>query len=507
MSAPKDDSRPRTPSPAQSGSTRVKESRIVQLEQATEDLLCSHNRKKHRTMSNALTPIQCGSIGVLVPQEHQGGTTLASVDSTVRDLPALSPIIPQYLVAPFPVQPNNNKDLTLSASIIVQPTSTPAPTDSNAKAGALVMPAAASGYRMKISLQNAIAPSHIVPLPPSGVRIETTMQLAYCSQLLRTNLSPSLAVAIITASLDPSQQASVDALLQNKEEQNKVLELAIRVVEEFVADSLKSSEEIAEVILLAPYLDQEYYRKLLNSLVAEFEAAKLLDIDLLQGLVQLVQCAGTDYLQPDDLIRMLAVLRTRLQDTHQQTTKHPYYLTLALSRLLDVMVEGKVQDMKRVVDHEPLSGILGQMIESADPYLKYQATYALQGLLHVPNDETRRQFVLRHAGNIVMGLLGVASVCNLNLGGLSDGAGKLRDVTVSALEIGGKVVGGAQSIYESGQGFSASVKGGIFSGGRLLWYTALREAREHIHNGRLSDFNRLVFEAPCSREAEFQWGE
>ncbi|KAK3827049.1 MAG: hypothetical protein J3R72DRAFT_517382 [Linnemannia gamsii] len=493
MSASKDKkasdaSRPTTPSPAQSGSTHVKESRFVQLEQATMNLFRSSIRKKGHTVSNALAAIQFGSIGVLVPQDHHGDITPVSLGHIIK--------------------PHSNKDLTPLVSITLQSNSTPSTPDSNSKGvAAPVLSTAASDDRMNIFLQNVVAPSPKVTLPPPGVRLESTMQLAYCNQLLRTNFSPSLAVASITASLDPSQKASVDALLQNKEEQNKVLELAIRVVEEFVADSLKSSEEIAEVILLAPYLDQEYYRKLLNSLVAEFEAAKLLDIDLLQGLVQLVQCAGTDYLQPDDLIRILAVLRTRLQDTHQQTTKHPYYLTLALSRLLDVMVEGKVQDMKRVVDHEPLSGILGQMIESADPYLKYQATYALQGLLHVPNDETRRQFVLRHAGNIVMGLLGVASVCNLNLGGLSDGAGKLRDVTVSALEIGGKVVGGAQSIYESGQGFSASVKGGIFSGGRLLWYTALREAREHIHNGRLSDFNRLVFEAPCSREAEFQWGE
>ncbi|KAK3841424.1 MAG: hypothetical protein J3R72DRAFT_475616 [Linnemannia gamsii] len=473
-------SRPTTSSPDQSGSTRVKTSRLVQLEQATKNLFRFSIRKKDRTVPNANTAIQSGSIGVIVPQEQQGGVTLALVDTTVKDLTSLPSAIHQYPVAPTSGQPNNNEDLTPLTSITLRSITTLSTSDSSSKAAAVpVLPAPAPCDRMNIFLENVITPYLKISLPPPGVRLDTTMQLAYCNQLLRTHLSPSLAVAIITTGLDSSQQASVDALLQDKEEHNKVRELAIRVVEEFVANSLKSSEEIAEVILLGPYLDQEYYRKLLNCFIAEFEAAKLLDVDLLRGLVQLVQCAGADYLQPDDLVRVLVVLRTRLQDTHQQTTKHPYCLAIALSRLLDVMVEGKVKDLRRVVDHEPLSALLGQLMESADPYLKHQATYALQGLLHIPNDETRRQFVLRHAGNIVMGLLGVASVCNLDLNGLSDGAGKLRDTTVSALKIGGEVVSGTQSIYENGQGIAASVKGGIFSGGRLLWYSALREARGH----------------------------
>ncbi|KAG0302930.1 hypothetical protein BGZ97_002119, partial [Linnemannia gamsii] len=228
-----------------------------------------------------------------------------SVGPSTKDLFPLPQVIPQQPVAPFAIKPHSSKGLTPLASITLQSTSTPLATDSKPKADAPPLPAPASGDRMNIFLQNVVAPSLKVPLPPPGVRLETTMQLAYCNKLLRIHLSPSLAVASITAGLDPSQQASVDALLQDKEEQNKVRELAIRIVKDFVADRVKDSEEIAEVVLLGPYLDQEYYRKLLNCFIAEFEAAKLLDIDLLQGLVQLVQCAGTDYLQPDDLVRML----------------------------------------------------------------------------------------------------------------------------------------------------------------------------------------------------------
>ncbi|KAG0203771.1 hypothetical protein BGX33_008913 [Mortierella sp. NVP41] len=126
-------------------------------------------------------------------------------------------------------------------------------------------------------------------------------------------------------------------------------------------------------------------------------------------------------------------------------------------------------------------------------------------LQHVPNDETRQQFVLRHARNITMGLLGVASVCKLDFSGLSEGATQLYDATVNALEIGSKVVEGAQSVMESGQRLLACAKEGILSGERLLWYPALREAQEYVSNDRLANFNRFVFEAPYRRDIEFQW--
>ncbi|KAG0286893.1 hypothetical protein BGZ96_009091 [Linnemannia gamsii] len=357
--------------------------------------------------------------------------------------------------------------------------------------------------------ENVAAPLLPFALPPSGSssRFETTAQLGYCNNLLRAQLasSPS-AITSIKASLTTIQQASVKTILEDEEEQNRVRWLTTRLVEEFAADKFKSSVEITEVLLLGPYLDQEYHRKLVNVFINEFQNATLLDVDLLEGLVQLVQCAAPDYLLPDDLVKILGIIRTRLQDIHKQTSKHPYHLTLALSCLLDAMVEGKVQDLSRVLVQEPLAALLGGLAGSSDLYLKHQAVYALQGLLHIPNDETRRQFVLRHAGNIAMGLLGVASVCNLDVSGLADGLDGLKDAAKSAYEVGSQVVGAAQAVFESGQGLLDNLKGGVESGGKKLWYPALREAQEHIKNGRLGDFNRLVLEAPCCRDVEFQWG-
>lgn len=94
-------------------------------------------------------------------------------------------------------------------------------------------------------------------------------------------------------------------------------------------DSLKSSVKISEVVLLAPSLDQEYYRKLLNCLIADFEVANLQEIDLFEGLDQVIQPAGPDNLYPDDLIKVLRTLRTHFQDIHKQSPKHLHHLIVA----------------------------------------------------------------------------------------------------------------------------------------------------------------------------------
>ncbi|KAF9118797.1 hypothetical protein BGW39_000867, partial [Mortierella sp. 14UC] len=414
-----------------------------------------------------------GLDGIAVSQDHQRSSILTSDVTEILETSALHPsIAPNSLVANRKVLP----DL---------PSSTQHPWSS-------------------IFSQN-VAPVLSVTFPPPGVRFDNTAQLAHCGNLLRKCLSPSSAAASTPDEpLDPVQQALIEPYAQNEDEANRIRSLIQRVLEEFAADTLKATAVLSEVLLLAPYLDQEHYRKLLNCVIAKFEMETLLDLALLQGLVQLVESALSEYLEPDDLVRILVVLRIRFQDTHQQSIKYPYHLTCALSHLLDVMVEGKVKDLRRVVNQEPLLALFNQLKDSDDPFLKCQASYAFQGLLHVPNDETRRQCMLRYAGNITMSLLGVASVCELDLG--QDEADHLYEAAGDVHEVGSMIVDGTRSLFESGQGIWASIKGGIFSGGRQVWYTSLREAQQDIRNCRLQEFNSLVFSTSCRDNIDFQWG-
>ncbi|OAQ31226.1 hypothetical protein K457DRAFT_407861 [Linnemannia elongata AG-77] len=352
--------------------------------------------------------------------------------------------------------------------------------------------------------QNIAAPSLSTSLPPPGGRFESTSQLAYFNSLLRKSLSTASTAGSVYEHLGPSQQGST--VLNDEDEQSRVRLLTTRIVEEFLSSNVTSSTTIAEVVVLGSSLSQGHYRRVLSSLVAKFENATLLDDDMLQGIIQLVRCAEPGSILSSDFLRTLAAIRTRLQDTHQHSTRHTYYLTLALSTLIDALVECKVQDPGRVVDQDYLLAILEGLSKSSDPYLKHQATYALQGLLHVPNDESRRQFVLRHTGNIAMGLPGVSSVCKPGICGRSGDAERHFNATMNAIDLGVKAIDDSQSVGDSVQGLWTSTQRSVLSSGRLPWYAALREVQEHIRNGRLADFSCLLFVTPCRRDIEFQRG-
>ncbi|KAF9109736.1 hypothetical protein BGX30_008256, partial [Mortierella sp. GBA39] len=245
---------------------------------------------------------------------------------------------------------------------------------------------------------------------------------------------------------------------------------------------------------------------LLSCTITAFDQAILLDVDLLQGLVQLVQSAPSEALLPDDLVKILRVLRVRLQDTHQQSSVHPFNLTLAVSRLLDVMAEHKVKDLDRVEEHEPLSGVLSGLKASSDPYLMYQVCYAFQALQYVPNNESPLQAVLRHSTGVVDGLVKVTAVFKLDLGAVLEGLGKLQEALGGVVEVAGSVCDGTCSLMESGRGVFQSMKEGLVSGQRRPWYTAIRVAYALARAGQLKDLNTLIYEAPCRRDPLFQWG-
>jgi hypothetical protein len=197
-------------------------------------------------------------------------------------------------------------------------------------------------------------------------------------------------------------------------------------------------------------------------------------------------------------------------DTHQQSSQHMYQLTMAVSHVLDAMADTKVTDLNREKLHEPLSSYLSGLKKSSDPFLVYQAAYAYQALLCVPDDETAWQAAMRRTGKVVQGVSGlVSAVKGFDLikfiEGLEDiqkgisGVSNVVDVVQSAYD-------GVTSLMAGGQGLMDSLKEGLSFERKRDWYSALRGADALIRDGELATFKKLVCEAPCRYDSAFQWG-
>ncbi|KAG0046171.1 hypothetical protein BGZ89_005380, partial [Linnemannia elongata] len=269
----------------------------------------------------------------------QQSTRLASVLIQARDIP-----LGDNQSTPFSASPSGNNQ------------STPFRT---AQEKALSAPLNEARSLEMIFTEDIPKPIMKTELPQLQQRIETIQQLVCCNILLQRDiLSPPKPVTGNTAdhggpvalqehALDKSELDWLESTMKDQMEADRLRWLATRVVEQFVADANKGSAKVAEIVALGPVLQKEPYRTLLSTSLETFGDSSMLNVDMLQGLVQLLQSASPGYLESDDLVQILKIIRERLQGTHHQSTEHSYHLTLAVSRILDVMADHRVQDLDR----------------------------------------------------------------------------------------------------------------------------------------------------------------
>ncbi|KAG0370330.1 hypothetical protein BGX24_002056, partial [Mortierella sp. AD032] len=316
---------------------------------------------------------------------------------------------------------------------------------------------------------NVAKPVIKAELPRLHQRIERTDQVVYCNALLLKALMSSDTTEVDKAELHKAELDWLEEIRKDPMEQGHLRWLANRMVEEFVADTIMDSTEIAEIVALGPILHREPYRKLLTSLLKDFDGAYILDDYLLQGLIQLIQTASPGHLEADDLVKILSILRVRLQGTHQQSTEHTHLLTLAVSGILDVMADHK----------------------------------ALQ---YVPDNETALQSLLKHSTNALGGLVKITSVFTLDLVSILEGLDNLKESIGGIVSVASTVYEGAPLLMESGQGVFDSLNEGFSTGKKGIWYAAIKAAYGCAQAGQLRDLKQLILEAPCRCDPLFQWG-
>jgi len=354
-----------------------------------------------------------------------------------------------------------------------------------------------------IFTKNIRPPALEVKLPKADERLSTTPQLAACLSLLKHS-------QLLDDMLEPSAREWLQVTGKDTDEQDRLKILATNVIRAFQREAIKDDKTVAEVICLAPVLEKSDFQYLLGELCKGIDQSILLDLQQLDGVAQLIHCAEPGYLDADDLVKILELLSTRLRTTHNQSSNHMYQLTMAVSRVLDAMADTKVTGLDREKLHEPLSLYLSEIKDTSDLYLVYQAAYAYQALLYVPDDETLWQATLRRTGKVIQGVSGlVSAVKGLDLNGFMDG---LKDIqqgmsgAVGVFKLAKSTVDGAKSLADSGKDFLDCMKEGLGVKRKLTWYPALRGVESLLRSGQLAQFKRLVCEAPCRVDPVFQWG-
>jgi hypothetical protein len=330
-----------------------------------------------------------------------------------------------------------------------------------------------------------------------------TTQLACCLGLLK-------AFKPLDNALEPIAHNWIQAVEKEEDEKERLKMLSLDVIRAYRRDEIKDAKMVAEVVSLAPVLEKVVFRDLLNEFYDGVDRSGLLDFHQLDGLAQLIQGADTGYLDADDLVKILGLLSTRLRNTHQQSQKHMYELTLTASHVLDAMADTRVSGLDREKLHEPLSSYLNLLKKSSDPCLVYQAAYAYQALLYVPDDETLWQAAFRCGDKVIRGLADlVKAVKGLDLNGFIDGLKDIHQglaaVSDAALAVK-RTYDGVTSLIGGGKGFISGLREGFSFKHKCAWYPALRGADALIQNGEFASFKTLVCEAPCRLDPAFQWG-
>lgn len=329
-------------------------------------------------------------------------------------------------------------------------------------------------------------------LPLLGEHIERLDQIVYCLTLL---LHGSTFAWETDSELAKKELACLELIKKHPGEANRLRSIVIKMVDAFVADDDdKDWTKISEVAAIAPFLQKETYRKLLESFIFKFNEDCDLDLEVLQGLVQVAQAAQAGYLIAEYLIKILRALRFRLQSTHQHSTEHSCHLALAVSRIIDVMADQKVKDVGHIIEKVQLSNGLSGLKGTSDPYLMYKACYAFYALQYVSENETPLQSVSKQS---------TSTTVNLEVRSVIKAIGSMQQSTIAETSPDFR---GVPSLSSSGHSVLSALKQGLNAGQKRPWYVAIRAAQTLAKSYKFGDLRKLIKTVSCHQDPLFQWG-
>ncbi|KAG0197847.1 WD_REPEATS_REGION domain-containing protein, partial [Mortierella sp. NVP41] len=357
--------------------------------------------------------------------------------------------------------------------------------------------------RYRIFLENsskALVKSTLPTFPLA--QIESTLQLVYCAGIFLSFKDDPFMMFELT---DAEQLWLRDALQYPME--SDIEWILSRMVTEFVENGSKGLAATAEVVILGPVLSRADYHTLLSCFIERFEQASTLDVNLLQGVVQLVQSASPCFLCDDDMIGILRIFRVRLEETHPPMTGHIHHLVIALSKVLEVMMRGVmrgvIEDLDRKRDQQPLLDILlGLRGSGEDGLLEFQVEHALQSLLYLQEDETPLQMMWGYSWSAERSTF----QAKLDMKRTLFAVERLQQMAGNTDDFLKTTIDSARAIRKTGEGAAQTFKKACQFGEKQAWYLALQAACFFVRNGQLIEFNRFVCVAACRFDLNFQRG-
>ncbi|GJJ76113.1 hypothetical protein EMPS_08472 [Entomortierella parvispora] len=289
-----------------------------------------------------------------------------------------------------------------------------------------------------------------------GFLIEDTAQLVLCARLLASKrhgppLSPSPIQPSSNSTFGGSNipQDCVQLMNDNPLDKEHLYRLMSRIVEKFEQQPTKDPDSIREVVLVGPMLDREHFSRLVKIFIGDLEKTSVKSIDILIGLVQLVQDAPAKCLKQEDLTRIVWLSTQLLQDSTEKDTRDTIYLAMATTVLLSTTMTSLESNQGQGL----LRKVFSSLRHHKEPLVRVQAKYADQVLRSVPRQST----VTDH-----------------------------------------KTIYRLRSIFKK-------IKRVLGSSDQPHWFQDVRKAGEYTKDYQFSDLKRLIYKSPNLGNANFQW--
>lgn len=172
--------------------------------------------------------------------------------------------------------------------------------------------------------------------------------------------------------------------------------LALKVIEAYAKHAVKTPDLLKEVTILASSNNQMISQAIIKLLFTELDAARLLDVALLEALGEAIRATNPKYLDANDLIAILTGICERYETFHEQKTTLPrlYLLLCALSTTLEAMGDANVEKLSYDAMHDPLYRTLDALSNLGESthgewQIAIQAAYAKEALKRVGHDKNK----------------------------------------------------------------------------------------------------------------------